>query len=184
MAQDQFAGRILSLLRLLRPHRLQGTRKVRLGRHFDGGYVMLDLLEGTEAAYSLGINDDVSWDMDVAARGVPVFMYDHTIERLPAEHPLFNWKRIGVGGRSDPEKRIETLTELIHENGHDDATNLVLKCDIEGAEWDMYGETSNQVLRKFKQIVTEVHELDKIGDDQFAERVRRALKRGLLEPEV
>jgi hypothetical protein len=104
-----------------------------------------------------------------------MFMYDHTIECLPAEHPLFHWKRIGVGGRSESEKRIETLTELIHANGHADATNLLLKCDIEGAEWDMYGETSNQVLRKFKQIVTEVHELDKIGDDQFAERVRRAL---------
>ena len=75
----------------------------------------------------------------------------------------------------DPETRIETLTELIHANGHDEATNLLLKCDIEGAEWDIFGETSNQVLRMFRQIITEMHELGKIGGDQFAERVRRAL---------
>lgn len=108
MAQDQFACRILSQLRLLRRHRLDGARKVRLGRHFDGGYVMLDLLQGTEAAYSLGINDYVSWDMDVAARGIPTFPYDHTVERLPAEHPLFKWKRIGVGGPSTP-RRVSKL---------------------------------------------------------------------------
>jgi hypothetical protein len=73
----------LSVLRPLRPHRVDGLDKVRLGRFFDGGYVMLDAFDGVLAAYSLGINDDVSWDLDMAARGVPVFQYDHTIEAPP-----------------------------------------------------------------------------------------------------
>jgi len=175
MAQDQSAGRILSLLRLLRPHRIEGVRKVRLGRLFDGGYVMLDLFEGVEAAYSLGINDDVSWDMDIANRGIPLFMYDHTIESLPSAHSLFNWKKIGIGTRPDPDQHIDTLTGLMRSNGHGDARDLLLKCDIEGAEWDVLAEIPNPMLRKFKQIVIEVHWLDRITDDDFAERVRRAL---------
>jgi hypothetical protein len=31
---------------MLRPHRAEGLAKVRLGRLFDGGYVMLDAFEG------------------------------------------------------------------------------------------------------------------------------------------
>ena len=57
---------------------------IRIGRRNDGGYVMLNEFDGKIAAYSFGICDDVSWDSDIASRNIPCYMYDHTIEALPA----------------------------------------------------------------------------------------------------
>lgn len=164
----------LGALRLLRPHTLAGATKTRVGRFFDGGYAMVDRFEGTEAAYSLGINDDVSWDIDMALRGVPVFQYDPTIERLPEEHELFHWQPKWIGGRVDAEANMETLESLIEQNGHQNCRNMVLKCDIEGGEWPLLQLTPNRVLRQFRQMVFEIHSLGFLAERTHADNVRRA----------
>jgi hypothetical protein len=160
-----------AFLRPLRPYDLVGASRIRLGRNFDGGYVMLDRFEGVQAAYSLGINDDVSWDFDMAMRGVDIYQYDHTIEELPFKHSKFHWKKIGIS--HEPNDDLKTLESLIDENGHQSADNMVLKCDIEGAEWLSLCFTPNHILRKFSQIVIEIHNLQCLGDDQFAHTARQ-----------
>jgi hypothetical protein len=164
-----------NIVRMLRPHRLKGATKVRIGRHFDGGYTMLDRFEGIEVAYSLGINDEISWDLDMAQKGIKIFQYDHTIERLPYQHPLFNWKRIGIVGKAGEAANLATLESLIEANGHRENHNMVLKCDIEGAEWDMLMHTPNAVIGQFSQIVMELHNLDDVCDDGAADAVRKAI---------
>jgi hypothetical protein len=66
---------------------------VRMGKKFDGGYVMLDSFnrQNVDAAYSFGIDNDVSWDLDMARRGIDVFMFDHTISKLPRDHTKFHF---------------------------------------------------------------------------------------------
>ncbi|MDR2776538.1 MAG: hypothetical protein LBB17_00620 [Puniceicoccales bacterium] len=49
---------------------------VRIGCDHDGGYIMVDDFGKCDAAYSFGIGNDVSWDLDIAKRGIDVFMYD------------------------------------------------------------------------------------------------------------
>ena len=57
-------------------------KKQRIGRDFDGGYVVLDnLSKATEVVYSFGVGDDVSFDSHFSIKyNVPVKMYDHTDE--------------------------------------------------------------------------------------------------------
>jgi hypothetical protein len=162
----------LDILRRLRPHRVEGLEKLRLGRFFDGGYVMLDAFQGVSAAYSLGINDDVSWDLDIAARGVPVMQYDHTIDALPRDHDLFTWRRIGVDAAPNPDASLDTLANMVRQNGHEAAGNLILKCDVEGAEWRVLPTAD---LRAFSQIVIEVHDLYRLAEPAFAETARRCV---------
>jgi hypothetical protein len=177
MVQDftpELVPAVLGTLRLLRPHRLEGATKTRLGRFYDGGYVMVDRFEGIEAAYSLGINDDTSWDMDVALRGIPLYQYDPTIAELPEKHPLFKWSPKWIGGEVDPEGNVETLESLIRQNGHDKSRNLLLKCDIEGGEWPLLQRTPNHVLRQFRQMVFEIHNLGFLATNFDGNNVRRA----------
>lgn len=169
------AAHALGTLKLLRPHKMMDVAKVRLGRFNDGGYVMADLFDGTEAAYSLGISTDVSWDMDVAAMGIPIYQYDHTIEALPATHPLFNWEKIGISGISENNPGFSTLPELVDKNSHSDAKNLLLKCDIEAAEWLLLETTPNATLRQFRQIVIELHQMEFLAQAGHSDNVRRAL---------
>lgn len=165
----------LGALRLLRPHTAEGVEKIRVGRFFDGGYVMVDKFEGIEAAYSLGINDDVSWDLDMACRGIPIFQYDHTIDGLPDQHPLFNWEPICISGQQDSANNVESLESLIAKNKHERYRNMLLKCDIEGSEWYLLARTPNGVLAQFSQIVIEIHNMAYLSEMHHANNVRRAL---------
>ena len=158
-------------LGLLRPHQLGNVEKIRVGREFDGGYVMADSFDGIEAAYSLGINDDVSWDLEMAARGIPVFQYDHTIAALPEHHPLFHWKAKRIDGVADPANDVESLETLVHANGHAGNRNLLLKCDIEGSEWPLMQQTPSHILSQFRQIVIEVHDMGLIADQRHVGNV-------------
>jgi hypothetical protein len=169
------AQRTLHVLRLMRPYSIIGQKKIRLGRFNDGGYVMIDDFADIDAAYSLGINDDVSWDLDIARRGIPIYQYDHTITGLPHQHPLFNWEKTCISGLADPANGVESLETLIEKNGHRNATNLILKCDIEEAEWLLLRETPGHVLRKFRQIVIEIHHMQYLAEDEHADNVRAAI---------
>lgn len=158
------AHTLKSTLRLLRPYDVLNARKIRVGRAFDGGYVMIDAFDHVEAAYSFGINDDVSWDLDMASRDLDIFQYDHTIDNLPIENSRFHWEKLGISALSFDNMR--SVSELIEVNGHQHANNLVLKCDIECAEWDVLRYATTSVLSKFSQIVLELHDIRRLGNPE------------------
>lgn len=133
---------------------------IRVGKEFDGGYIMLDDFDGIKNAYSGGISTDVSWDEDMAERGIDIFQYDHTIEQLPKEHPKFHWFKTGLIGSYSPEHpEFKTLPRLIKQNGHEDDHNMILKMDIEGAEYSVLQAIDEEDICRFKQIVMEMHRL-------------------------
>lgn len=162
-----------TILRRLEPMRATQHGKIRIGKEADGGYVMLDDFTGIGAAYSIGICDEVSWDVAMAERGIDVFQYDHTIDRLPVEHPRFHWSKTGLGPRTTAE--LETLPRLLDRNGHHGRDDLLLKCDIEGCEWDVLAGLPDDCLRHFRQIVIEIHFLERLADPEFAAVVERAV---------
>jgi hypothetical protein len=151
---------VRNILGMLRPHLIKGRTKTRVGRQFDGGYVMIDNFDSVDAAYSLGISDDVSWDLEFARRGIEVFQYDHTIDRPPVEHGLCRWLKLGVAGQPDPVQNLDTLANLIERNQHTECKNMLLKCDIDGGEWGVFSNVPNAILEQFSQIVVELHFLD------------------------
>lgn len=163
---------VRSALSLLRPYDVVDARKVRVGRPFDGGYAMIEAFDGVEAAYSLGINDDVSWDIEIANRNIDVFQYDHTIENLPTQHPRFHWEKAGIAAFSSENMR--SIADIIKINGHEDAGNMILKCDIECAEWEALRHTPSDILSKFSQIVIELHDIHRLGNPEDL-GVRQAL---------
>jgi hypothetical protein len=170
------AADVLQILRMLRPHDIAEFEKVRFGRPNDGGYVMIDDLQRIDAAYSIGINDDVSWDADMVDRGVEIFQYDHTIDSAP---PLAGavWRRIGIGDVTDPSANLRSLPDMVAENGHDASRDLVLKCDVEGAELWVFSKLPDGFLSRFRQIVIEMHCFEALNRHDFREQIRGAITR-------
>jgi len=142
---------------LLKLKKVNGYEFVRVGAANDGGYVMLDDLPGG-VAYSFGISDDVSWDDDMASRGYEVYMYDHTIDALPYEQETFHFFKAGITGFEEGEK-LKKLATFIKNNQHENNKKMILKIDVEGAEWDVFCNISTDILKQFKQIVVEFHDL-------------------------
>jgi hypothetical protein len=170
--------RCAGIISLLSPMDVKDGKFVRIGRSFDGGYIMLDNFqtEKIDAAYSYGINNDVSWDEDIANRGIDVFMFDHTIEQLPKHHPKFHFFKIGLTGHKKGAN-LNTLEECIAKNGHTRCRNLIMKMDIEGCEWDVFKEISADVLNQFSQIVVEFHNLSSAVYDQKESLITDVLKK-------
>ena len=138
-----------------------GKEKIRIGRKYDGGYVLLNDFENVKIAYSFGINREISFDKGLADKNIDVFMYDHTISKLPYENHRFHWKKIGLSSENIKEKNMKTLDELIKENNHSNEKNMILKIDIESNEWNIFQNLSLSTLKQFKHIVGEFHFNDK-----------------------
>lgn len=166
---------LLFLLRRLEPMAVEGCSKLRVGRAHDGGYVMLDDFVGVQAAYSFGVNRDTAWDRQIADCGIDVFQYDHTIEALPEQHPRFHWFRCGIGPLPDANLPLTTLADALVSNGHAQAIELILKCDIEDAEWDVFGMADPACLAQFRQIVVEFHWLERMVQPQRYHQMLRAI---------
>ena len=165
---------VCDALSLLTPHDLPAERKVRIGGAGDGGYVLVDRLRPAQPVMSFGVGPSVAFDRDLAERGHPVLLFDHTIEALPGEHADFTWYREGVAGAADRATRLFTLADHMAKLPHGpDAP--ILKLDVEGAEWDVLARTPIALLRRFEQIVVELHELPRLEESRFREMARRAL---------
>ena len=132
----------------------------------DGGYIMVSPFSSKKIAYSFGISNDVSWDKAMAELGYDIFMYDHTINGLPEENPKFHWKKVGITGGSETID-LKTLDSLLNENGHSDATGMILKMDVEGCEWSVFQNIDENVLKRFDQIVLELHDLQKVQNAEL-----------------
>lgn len=157
-----------ALLARITPRAIERANLVRLGGPNDGGYVMLEPVAPPiiTAAYSFGVGHDISWDAAIAARGIDVWLYDHTVSPPAALPPRCRFVRKGIAGTSaGPDER--TLAELVRENGHAGSRDLLLKLDVEGAEWGVLESASEPLLCQFQQIVVEFHGLaDGVGGDR------------------
>ncbi|MCB8874196.1 class I SAM-dependent methyltransferase [Acidisoma silvae] len=165
---------VFEALALLTPLDLPDDRKIRVGDPGDGGYVLVDRLRPGQPVMSFGVGPNVSFDRDLARRGHPVLLFDHTIARLPEDHAGFTWFAEGVAGQADAARQLHTLAD--HMAKLPPASEApILKMDVEGAEWDVLTETSSLVMRRFEQIVLELHDLEKLEDARFRGLVWRAL---------
>lgn len=136
---------------------------VRVGGEYDGGYVMLDDFdkEGV-VAYSFGIGNDISWDEQAANKGMEVFCYDPTVWGLPKRNDRLQFERIGITGKDIPDDNLYSMRTIMEKNGHINKTDMILKMDVEGAEWDFFEETPSEVLAQFRQMTFELHDMTDI----------------------
>lgn len=164
------------ILRPLTPMALRDVGKVRLGRHGDGGYTCIDDFSGYDTAFSFGINDDISWDLDAADRGLTIYQFDHSvIDPAPDDQRMvFERKKISRGTGAE----TQSLPDLIrrHDKMHE-RPNIILKMDIEGGEWDVFDNTSEMALSRIGWIVCEFHYLQGLAERDHRELVKRTLRK-------
>lgn len=137
----------------------EGYHLTRVGESGDGAYIMLDDFEVCDTAYSFGIGGNISWDEWMAGQGLDVHCYDHTIERLPKSNNKLKFHKAGISGMDRIHKNLFSMETLLRGNSHMDKKGIILKMDVEGAEWDFINSASSDVLRQFSQITLELHGL-------------------------
>ena len=165
--------RLLEFARAIRPMTSPGLDLIRVGGPTDGGYVMAAPLAAS-GAISIGVGSDVSWDQDIGARGIPVAMFDHTIRKPPALVPNGTFYRLGIGSAHGPKTQpLDQLLMVAGFNGRDD---LLLKMDVEGAEWAALTQPGLADVQPFTQIVLELHGIAGLKDERLAAPILAAIE--------
>jgi hypothetical protein len=167
---------IKATLRLLRPCAVQGFTKARFGSANDGGYILVDDFRGVDTALSLGIEQNASWDVDVAQRGVTVYQFDHTVDAPITDNARLIFAKKRISSEVGPE--TESLSSLVgrHDRRHP-RPNILLKIDIETEEWAVFDTTPPEILDRFTQIVGEFHYLQGFSDVNWQLLFRRVLQK-------
>lgn len=148
---------VLEALSLLTPYDIDIPKR-RIGPNGDGGYVLADRLSPSQTVMSYGIGTEYRFDEAMAEAGHTVYMFDHTIAPPVLTRPNMVWFEEGVAGTSEPARKLHSLQDQIDRLGVE-GDRLILKMDVEGAEFDAIGMMPDRTLCRFEQILVEVHYL-------------------------
>ena len=158
----------------LQPVTLKNCTLKRYGSDHDGGYLLCEnLFAGVESAYSYGIATEDNWGCAVSRQfDVTVHQYDCFTPHRPAcdgGRFVFHDECVGPTRETIESHRFETIAAQVAANG-DAGKRLLVKMDVEGAEWDALRATPDDVLQTMDQIAMELHGTD---EARFLEVVRR-----------
>jgi hypothetical protein len=109
--------------------------------------------------------------------GKQIFMFDHTVDGPPVNHPNFHFFRHGAGKENDETAALYTIEHQIGRLGHAGRNDLLLKIDVDGVEYDIFSAMSTDTLLHFRQITMEIHGVLKLGDPAFRAKFVAAFSR-------
>ncbi len=167
--------RLMDLVQLIRPWTYEGLQMVRVGGDHDGGYIMANVFDVT-GAISIGIGTDVTWDLSITSKGIPVAMFDPTIKQPPMVVNEGRFLQIGLGP-SKSEGTLRTLGEILELANFGENEDLILKVDIEGAEWTAFQGVEAEELTRFKQMVFELHDIRNLQSVSEASSIIQTLRK-------
>lgn len=164
---------VKTLLRRLQPMATE-HELARLGCAGDGGYLVPDDLDGIEACFSPGVDGRATFEEALLARGMRCHLADASVDHNPIEdgHSTFVKKYLGV---------VNTDLTVTADRWIDDAEpgngDLLLQMDIEGAEWPVLLNISDRNLARFRVIVLELHDMERLMDKHAFQIIRTVMDR-------
>lgn len=147
---DEIMNTTISSTDMLAPY-ISKQPKYRCGPKGDGGYVIADL-DNYDALFSCGISDDIRFEVEFLKKHpIICYAYDGTINELPDKsEPLIKFNKINI------DANISDRTTNLHKEINN-FNNIFLKMDIETFEFRWLRSLTIDQLKKFKQIVIEIH---------------------------
>ena len=150
-----------ALFDMLQPVAITNCQLERFGEKNDGGYLMCaNLLGAVQSGYSYGIAGYDQWGCDIATKSnVAVHQYDcfdTTRPRCRSGKTIFHEECVGDKTETVEGRLFDTVPNQLAKNG-DTAKRIVLKIDVETAEWDTFRSLPDDVLQRIDQMAVEFH---------------------------
>lgn len=134
---------------------------VRLGGDADGGYLLPDDLAGIAACFSPGVGRVAGFESELVARGIPCYLADGAVDAAPIGGPLIHFEKALVGVTDGDG--VMTLASWVTRCAPPEG-DLLLQMDIEGSEWPVLLNLPDEVLGRFRVVIVEFHDLDRLAD--------------------
>ncbi len=159
-----------AVFRFLRPvpsaHRL-----IRVGGRRDGAYLLPDDLSGVGHCFSPGVDNRKNFEDELSANfGIHCHMADFSssVESFRTEliegRQTFLKKWLGPVSHGDDISLDDWVRTVDISSGQD----LMMQMDIEGGEYSVIPSISDELLRRFRIIILELHDLHKLQDLEWA----------------
>jgi len=148
--------RLLNVVQALRPVKTKFPL-IRVGGKNDGGYLVPDDLSGVVACFSPGVDVTASFEKDLLSRGIWSHLADASVDSAPDDLKVLSFEKKFLGVVNDDE--YMTLEYWVR-NKDAGTGDLILQMDIEGAEYQTIIATPMDILRRFRVIVVEVHNVE------------------------
>jgi len=153
---------VARLLKSLSPRKTD-VPLIRIGDPGDGGYLVPDDLQEIRCCFSPGVYQVATFEQHLLDRGIPCYLADRTVDAAPIKHDMIDFEKKHLGVVNDDDQM--TLSSWVGRHaGGDDPRDLMLQMDIERAEYTVLLDTPASVLERFRIIVIEFHDLDKLFD--------------------
>lgn len=165
-----------SALSTLRPFDL-GYDLVRLGPDHDGGYLVPDAdLDRISVLLSPGVETTWGFEADLADRyGVASVMCDGSADPPPDLTGLQTFERRWLAARTGADR--VSLADWVDEHAAPEDKDLMLQMDVEGAEYAVLRATPAATLARFRIIVIEWHDLQRLSNVYGYSRRAPALRK-------
>jgi hypothetical protein len=134
---------------------------IRLGCDGDGGYLVPDDLDGIAACFSPGVDNRATFETSLIERGIPCYLTDASVDGAPIGGDMVHFSKKFLGVTSNG--MTITLDDWVTAN-MPGSNDLILQMDIEGAEWPVLLNVSRNILRRFRIIIVELHDLERLMD--------------------
>lgn len=153
-----------------------GFDLIRIGGNNDGGYLVPNDLNGVAACFSPGVDNTASFEEEfIKITGAPCFLADFSVDQSPVLSPQISFQKKFLGTKNtDKFIRLETWVE---ENSQSESADYLLQMDIEGAEFEVILDTPNAILNRFRIIVLELHNMDRMFGRKYLNLVERTMRK-------
>lgn len=126
----------------------------RFGNDSDGGYVApKEVVNNLDYLISIGVEDNISFELDLMSinKNLQTVIVDGTIENFTTPDKVtFINKNLALENDDNNITLEEILSDI-------DSENIALQIDIEFDEWDIFNCLPEEILKKFKLIIIELH---------------------------
>ncbi|MBJ2174282.1 FkbM family methyltransferase [Aureibaculum sp. A20] len=171
-----------SFIKNLKPQKTN-FELIRLGPEGDGGYLVPNDLENIDACFSPGVDLISDFEQECYNIGMQIYLADKSVDRPNLEIPQDNYhflkKFIGPINNDD----YITMDSWVNSVNTKANSDLLLQMDIEGHEYSSILGMSDELMNRFRIIVIEFHELNKLWNKEFF-RIAQAVFTKLLDTHV
>ena len=140
---------------------------IRLGPAFDGGYLVPNDMNGISACFSPGVSNYAFFEEALFSQfGINSHQADYSVEGPPHGFKPLSFTKKFLGAHNN--QKFITLEKWVKDSWESDIPgDFILQMDIEGAEYETLLATPDHIIKRFRIIVLEIHELDKWGIPVF-----------------
>jgi hypothetical protein len=159
---EKLSALITSLFPVRTNHEL-----VRIGAENDGGYLLPNDLQDILACFSPGVDVNASFEIDLyKTKGINSHLADYSVSGPPMQFNPLSFTKRYLGCVND-ETHITIDSWVSRQKEYSQLGDLLLQMDIEGHEYLSLLGASEELLKRFRIIVIEIHDVESWGQPVF-----------------